>query len=435
MHTAIRYCMAASLSVLALLASEYHGQVKFGGLPVPGATVTATQNDKRFATVTDEQGSYSFADLPDGTWAVQVDMLGFATLKQDINVTSNAPATDWDLKMLGLDEIHAQVQAPPPALAATPLTTPPAANARSRPKNGQPAPTNTQTPFQRAGLNATQNAPSADAAPPSDQLGNASAADLSQRASDGLLINGSANNGASSPFGLAPAFGNNRRSLRSLYTGSLGLLFDSSVLDARQFSLTGQDTPKPDIHNLTGLLSFGGPLRIPHLIRNGPNFVINYQWTRNRTAVNQTGLMPTEAQRDGDLGQIQIPPTSISPQAKALLSLYPLPNFNGSTQYNYQIPVVGNTHQDSLQTRLNKAFRKDQFFGLFAFQSVRSDNPNIFQFLDTSRQTGINSNVNWRHAITPRFAVTLGDQFSRSSTHATPYFENRENVSAVAGVF
>jgi len=436
MHTAIRYCMAASFTVLALLASEHHGQVKFGGLPVPGATVTATQNDKRFATVTDEQGSYSFPDLADGTWTVQVDMLGFSTVKQDVNVAPNAPATDWDLKMLGLDEIHAQVQARPRAAPnPTPQAPSPTASARSRPKNGQPAPTNTQTPFQRAGLNATQNAPSADAAPPSDQLGNASAADLSQRASDGLLINGSANNGASSPFGLAPAFGNNRRSLRSLYTGNIGLLFDNSALDARPFSLTGQDTPRPAYQNLNGVASFAGPLRIPHLIRNGPNFVINYQWTRNRNASTQTGLMPTEAQRDGDLGQIQIPPTSISPQAKALLSFYPLPNFTGSTRYNYQIPVVGITHQDSLQTRLNKAFRKDQFFGLFAFQSVRSDNPNIFEFLDTSKQIGINSNVNWRHAITPRFAVTLGDQFSRQSTRATPYFENRENVSALAGIF
>ena len=29
------------------LASEYHGQVTFGGLPVPGATITATQGDQK----------------------------------------------------------------------------------------------------------------------------------------------------------------------------------------------------------------------------------------------------------------------------------------------------------------------------------------------------------------------------------------------------
>jgi hypothetical protein len=33
---------------------------------------------------------------------------------------------------------------------------------------------------------------------------------------------------------------------------------------------------------MTGLLAFGGPLRIPHLLHNGPNIFLGYQWTRNR---------------------------------------------------------------------------------------------------------------------------------------------------------
>jgi hypothetical protein len=42
-------------------APEYHGQVTFGGFPVPGATVTATQGTNKVATVTDQEGIYSFA--------------------------------------------------------------------------------------------------------------------------------------------------------------------------------------------------------------------------------------------------------------------------------------------------------------------------------------------------------------------------------------
>jgi len=61
-------------------ASEYHGQVLFGGIPVPGATVTVMQGTKQFTTVTDQQGLYEFRDLADGAWKVQIEMHGFAKL-------------------------------------------------------------------------------------------------------------------------------------------------------------------------------------------------------------------------------------------------------------------------------------------------------------------------------------------------------------------
>ena len=60
------------------------------------------------------------------------------------------------------------------------------------------------------------------------------------------------NNGASSPFAQLQAFGNNRRGVRSLYNGSLGFSLDNSTLDARTFSLTGQDTPKPGYNQMQG---------------------------------------------------------------------------------------------------------------------------------------------------------------------------------------
>ena len=54
----IAVCVAACLMVPRLaLASEYHGRVTFGGLPVPGATVTATQGSQKVVAVSDQQGS------------------------------------------------------------------------------------------------------------------------------------------------------------------------------------------------------------------------------------------------------------------------------------------------------------------------------------------------------------------------------------------
>src|ERR1017187_4846194 len=93
------YSILAWLAVFGLAAAEHHGQVKFGGLPVPGATVTATQGDKKLVAVTDPRGVYSFPDLADGVWTIQVEMLCFATLKQEVGVAPSAPRPEWELKL------------------------------------------------------------------------------------------------------------------------------------------------------------------------------------------------------------------------------------------------------------------------------------------------------------------------------------------------
>jgi hypothetical protein len=63
--------LASVLSVRGLFASEYRGQVTFSGVPIPGATVTATQGDVKLVAITDPMGSYVFSDLPDGAWAIR----------------------------------------------------------------------------------------------------------------------------------------------------------------------------------------------------------------------------------------------------------------------------------------------------------------------------------------------------------------------------
>ncbi len=408
-------CALACLAVSPLLASEHHGEVTFTGLPVPGATVTATRAAKIFSTVTDQQGFYSFPDLADGTWTIEVEMLGFAAIKQDVAVAPNMPAAKWELKLLPLDRIKAEIKPSTPLVPAAPQFATPPAPAQKAPET-QPA-----------------------------------EEDLTQRASDGFLINGSMNNGAASPFAQLAAFGNNRNGARGLYNGGIGLTFDNSALDAQPFSLTGQNTPKLAYNRLTGLATLGGPLKIPHLLQNGPNFFLAYQWTRNRDAATDSALMPDLAERNGNFSQAPsvildpttklpfpgnvIPQNRISPQARALLNLYPLPNFDANARYNYQIPVVSPTHQDALQSRFNKTIDpKNQVYGRFALQSLRADNPNVFGFLDTTDLLGINSSVNWSHRFSQRVFLNVGYQFSRLATRITPYFENRQNVSGQAGI-
>lgn len=441
------------------MAPERHGTVKFGGLPVPGATVIASQGDKKMTTITDQQGVYSFADLPDGAWNIDVEMLCFEPWKQQLTLGADAALPDVELKLLPMEQIKAaagpQAAAPAVSIAAAPTETPAAAPSAKPGKKGKAAPQPANTPggFQRADVNAAKSDAAAQsnanaAASSNDLSGND---DLNKKAADGLLINGTSNNAATSPFALSPAFGNSRPGLKSLYNGSLGFSLDNSALDARTYSITGQDTPKPETNNFKGLATFGGPIRIPRVMPNGPFVFVGYQWVRNRTALATDGLMPTLAQRAGDFSSLPtpvldpttglafpgnlIPQTRISPQALSLLKLYPLPNFSGSSLYNFQLPLVTDTHQDSMQMRLNKSInRKNQLYGGFGFQDTRTSAPSLLSFLDTTDTLGQQTNANWRHAFTNRFWTTLGYTFSRQGMRVTPNFANKENISGEAGI-
>ena len=114
MYNFLRFlCAIACLAAASLAAaSEYHGEVTFDNLPVPGATVTAKQRDKTAAAITDQMGIYSFPDLADGVWTIQVEMTGFAAIKQDVVIAPNAPAGELETKLLPLDKIKAATAKP-----------------------------------------------------------------------------------------------------------------------------------------------------------------------------------------------------------------------------------------------------------------------------------------------------------------------------------
>src|SRR3954453_10563262 len=105
--------LAAAMAV-GLIASEHHGQVNFAGLPVPGATVTATKGDQRLVAVTDLMGAYTFPELADGVWNLRVEMLCFSPIQQEVAVAPNAPSPAWELKLLPFEEIKAAAPPPPP---------------------------------------------------------------------------------------------------------------------------------------------------------------------------------------------------------------------------------------------------------------------------------------------------------------------------------
>src|SRR5690242_4714213 len=86
-------------------APEHIGQVTFNGVAVPGATVIATQGDKKVATTTNQQGLYRFADLPDGAWTIRVEMIGFAPATKDVVIAADAQPVSIELALRSFDDI------------------------------------------------------------------------------------------------------------------------------------------------------------------------------------------------------------------------------------------------------------------------------------------------------------------------------------------
>ncbi len=475
----IKHLLLCAVAWLALpclaMASEYHGQVTFGGLPVPGTsvTVTATQGGKTAVAITDTQGVFDFPDLADGTWDLDIEMTGFAPVKQQVTVAPNAPAAKFELKLLSLAEIRAQartvVEAAPVAAAntesAAQSSAAPAAGNAASPK-GNAAAAKTKTAGAQQAGSAASSAASA-AAPAEAPAQDATAA----QANDGFLINGSVNNAATSQFSLSPAFGNTRAGGRSLFNYGLMLHLDNSALDAKPFSVTGLDTPRPSYNNITAGANFGGPLLIPHLLpaARAPYFYLFYQRTQNNSDTTQQALMPTLAERGGNLSQapnvtaVYAPASGLSPAclaspgvtpgqpfpgnvvptaclsnvAQNLLGFYPLPTpgIPAVSQYNFQVPLVSSSHQDVFQAYLQKSIgNKDYLSGRFNLQSTRSSAPSLFGFSDNTGAQGINANVGWYHRFTQRISSNVGYSFSRASTLLTPYFANRENVSQEVGI-
>jgi hypothetical protein len=465
---------AIAFSSVAAMASAYHGQVTFSGLPLPGSTVTvtATQGDKKVVAISDDQGLFSFTDLADGKWSLSIEMTGFAPLKQEIVVAPDAAAGTFEMKVLTIAQIRAEDK--PVKFDAAQLANPPVVAVVSAPSAATVA---AGKGAAAAGAKAQAAAGGPPEAPPSEAT--------AQQANDGYLINGSVNNAATSQFSMNAAFGNNRNGGHSLYNGNIGLRIENSALDAQQYSLTGTPVAKPQFNNYGLQFNFGGPLNIKHLMPRGPYFQINYAHQQNNSYTTQTALIPTGEDGFGnwnltsptvtsitvpsDLATVGAPgcyayltsngysPSQISAgtatfanniipaqcvanASSVLLGLYPkltpANTVTGDTAYNYQLPLNSSSQSDSVGLTLNKQFgNKNSLYGRFNFNDTRSSSPNIFGFLDTSASLGMNTNINYNRRFTQRLSGNLGYSFSRGRSETTPYFsKNKNNIQATAGI-
>jgi hypothetical protein len=417
------FAVMAGSAVISLLASEHHGVIAFHGTPVPGAVITATQGDKKLTTTSDEDGAYSFRDLPDGTWTVEVQIAGFAKASREIGVAPGAPAPTWELTL-----------APPPSAAKPPAAAP--AGGR-----GGPAMTPAQAQAAAAARLRAQDQAQARAAAVAATGGGGGGGDA--------ILSGSVGGGGSG-ISAGNAIAGNQ------YNGNASFSLDNSVWDAIPYSLTGIHTPKAPFAKGRASIAFGGPLRIPGVPKaKSGTFTLNYSMGRTRNATTSNSTVPTALERVGDFSQSvvqgpvivydpttgqpfpenKIPSNRLNGAALALAQYYPQPNAPGS-RLNYQTPLVSVSNQDNLNATLNETLGKsDRLSGSVGWQRSTGVNPNFLGFVDDNSNYGVNARISWSHTYSKRLIQSASFYFSRSRTQLTPYFASlHQDVARQLGI-
>ena len=193
--------------------------------------------------------------------------------------------------------------------------------------------------------------------------------------------------------------------------------YENSVWDAKPYSITGNQVPKPSHYDERFGGNLGGPLKIPH-IYNGSDktfFFVNYQHETQSSALDNYSTVPTAAERSGNfcgsgvtlfdpfsnftgprtpLGNgCQIP--TINTAAAGLLAFYPMPNLPGTVQ-NYILQTTVPVNSDTLNLHVLHTINSK--LSLNAGYNLNSQRQNTFgNFLNTA---GTSSTLNQ--------SVTLG---------------------------
>jgi Carboxypeptidase regulatory-like domain len=202
------------------------------------------------------------------------------------------------------------------------------------------------------------------------------------------------------------------------YHGSLFEYFQNDALDADPYGFNGK-APK---HFNTFGGSLGGSLSIPHVYngRNKTFFFADYEGNRRDTAVAQQFLVPTAAERNGDLtalGGPVIQPGSISATAKALLAYYPLPNASGQSSYNYTNFQSTPARTDGADLRIDQTITsKQSAYARFSRKNITADYANPLLPNDSDTEHNRSLLVSYTYAITPRLLNEFRFGFTNVTT-------------------
>ncbi|WP_232298705.1 carboxypeptidase-like regulatory domain-containing protein [Granulicella tundricola] len=206
------------------------------------------------------------------------------------------------------------------------------------------------------------------------------------------------------------------------YHGSVFEYLQNQALDANPYGFTGK---APKKFNTFGF-SLSGPISIPRLY-NGHNktfFFADYEGNRRSTAVLQQFVVPTVAERSGDLSDIGgpvIPASSISPTAKALLAHYPLPNIagvTGASTINYTNFQATPARTDGADIRVDQTINsKQSVYARFSRKNITSSFANPFLPDDEDSIHNRSFLVSHTYTITPKLLNEFRIGFTNVSTN------------------
>lgn len=219
------------------------------------------------------------------------------------------------------------------------------------------------------------------------------------------------------------------------YHGTLFEYLQNDALDARVLNFT-QKAPK---HFNTFGGSVGGPLSIPHLYdgHNRTFFFFDYEGNRRRTSQAEQYVVPTAAERAGDLSAL-VPGLmikNINPTATALLNqFYPLPNLpvNPNSPINYQTLISIPSNTDGFDARIDQVINsKQQVYARFNRKNLTVNvvNPLLPNDVDTEHDRSFL--ISHNYVISPKLLNEF--RFGFTDTILAPNFAI-EGTAALQGL-
>ena len=206
------------------------------------------------------------------------------------------------------------------------------------------------------------------------------------------------------------------------FHGSVFEYFQNDALDANPYGFTSK-APK---HFNTFGGSLGGPVVLPFLYngRGKTFFFADYEGNRRSTATLQQFLVPTAADRAGNLGDIcGGTVNNISATAKAVLSYYPLPNLQtplscgSSVSYNYENFQKIPARTDGADARVDQSFgAKHAVYARFSRKNISSSVANAFLPDDVNDIHNRSLLVSYTYTITPHILNEFRYGFTNVST-------------------
>src|SRR5580658_9456816 len=222
--------------------------------------------------------------------------------------------------------------------------------------------------------------------------------------------------------------------------GSLFEYLQNDALDATILNFTSK---APKRFNTFGG-SLGGPVTIPHLYsgRDKTFFFIDYEGNRRRTSVPEQYLVPTQAQRNGDISALPIvdpntglptnvltnpgsgapfpnnaiPKSMLNQVSQNLLNYYPLPNvYSSGSGFNYETLQSTPANTNGFDVRLDHYITSNQqVYARFSWKNLNSDTANPLLPDDINVEHDRSFVVSYNYTISPKMVNEFRFGFTNS---------------------